>query len=138
MALDDDKINKIINKKINTENALDRPTFKQLSADKVASFGGSWSFIFLFTVFFMGWIAVNTLLGKHAFDYPPFIMLNLILSTLAVFQAPFILMSQNRMSEIDRKREERAYKISIRTEIEIKELHNKIEKLCKIIEKDNL
>ena len=126
---DDQKIKDYIEKQIKSEYRSEKPNFKEKAADNVAHFGGSWRFIFIFIVFFASWIAFNTFI--LVLDPYPFILLNLILSCLAVFQAPFILMSQNRMSEIDRKREERSYKVNMKAELEIQNLHDKVDKLMK-------
>ena len=105
-------------------------TFGQRIADKVASFGGSWTFIISFGVFIFLWISFNIfwLLNK-GFDPYPFILLNLILSCLAALQAPVIMMSQNRQEEKDRERAKKDYMISLRSELEIRTLHEKIDHL---------
>lgn len=121
------QIDTLIGDKINTENLHVTSTFKERAADKVAEFGGSWTFIFSFSLFFTSWVVLNSLHG--AFDGYPFILLNLILSCLSVFQAPFILMSQNRMADIDRKRAENDYRINLKSELEIKDLNAKIDLL---------
>jgi uncharacterized membrane protein len=100
----------------------------QRIADKIASFGGSWTFIGYFFLFLLIWISVNIIeLLKKPFDPYPFILLNLILSCLAAIQAPVILMSQNRKEEKDRKRSQNDYKINLKAELEIKLLHDKID-----------
>lgn len=97
-------------------------------ADKVASFGGSWTFIITFGVFLLLWIVGNTiLLSSKSFDPYPFILLNLILSCIAAIQAPVIMMSQNRKEEKDRQRAENDYLINLKAEIEIRNLHNKLD-----------
>ncbi len=101
-------------------------TTGQRIADKVATFGGSWSFIISFGVVLGCWIGVNLLLATRAFDPFPFIFLNLVLSTIAALQAPVIMMSQNRKDEKDRKRAENDYIINLKAEIEIRNLHQKI------------
>lgn len=123
----ENQINRLIQKQLKHEYRLEKPTFKEETADIVAEFGGSWSFILGFSIFFITWIALNVY-WLH-FDEYPFILLNLILSCLAVFQAPFILMSQNRMADIDRKRDERAYKVALKAELEIKMLDEKLDKI---------
>ena len=99
-------------------------TFGQRVADKVASFGGSWTFIGWFLVTLVGWMALNEDLGKP-FDPYPFILLNLILSCLAAIQAPVILMSQNRQATRDRLEARRDYETNLRAELEIMALHAK-------------
>lgn len=88
---------------------LDEPlTFGQRAADRIAQFGGSWAFIFLFMGIIVCWMAVNSFLLYHRpFDPYPYILLNLVLSCLAALQAPVIMMSQNRQAERDRIRDDR-------------------------------
>ncbi len=105
-------------------------TFGQRIADKVATFGGSWTFIISFAVFLLIWICVNIYwLGNKGFDPYPFILLNLILSSLAALQAPVIMMSQNRQEEKDRERGKMDYMINLKSELEIRMLHEKIDHL---------
>lgn len=99
-------------------------------SDKVASFGGSWKFIILFFAILLVWILINSLyLLLKPFDPYPFILLNLILSCLAAIQAPIIMMSQNRQEMKDRIRSENDYKINLKSEIEIRTLHEKVDHL---------
>ncbi|MBC7389084.1 MAG: DUF1003 domain-containing protein [Opitutaceae bacterium] len=100
----------------------------QKLSDKVAMFGGSWKFIIYFGVFLAIWIIVNVI-TKTPFDPYPFILMNLILSCIAALQAPIIMMSQNRKEEKDRKRAENDYMINLKAEIEIRNLHQKIDLL---------
>ena len=123
--MNDKELNNLIDAQIKHEYSEDIPSLKERSADIVAEFGGSWSFILLFSIFFIVWIVLNIML--YTFDSYPFILLNLILSCLSVFQAPFIIMSQNRLNEIDRKRSEHDYKVNLKAEIEIKSLHKKMD-----------
>ena len=105
-------------------------TFGQKLADKVAEFGGSWGFIIFFMTFLVAWILLNVFwLSNHDFDPFPFILLNLILSCIAAIQAPVIMMSQNRQEEKDRERAKKDYKINLKSELEIRELHEKIDHL---------
>ena len=105
-------------------------TFVQKLADKVAEFGGSWGFIIFFMTFLVAWILLNVFwLSNHGFDPYPFILLNLILSCIAAIQAPVIMMSQNRQEEKDRERAKKDYKINLKSELEIRELHEKIDHL---------
>lgn len=105
-------------------------TFGQKLADKVAEFGGSWGFIIFFMTFLVVWILLNVFwLSNHGFDPYPFILLNLILSCIAAIQAPVIMMSQNRQEEKDRERAKKDYKINLKSELEIRELHEKIDHL---------
>ncbi len=105
-------------------------TFGQQIADKVASFGGSWTFIISFGVFILIWITINVYwFVNKGFDPYPFILLNLILSCLAALQAPVIMMSQNRQEEKDRDRARKDYMINLKSELEIRTLHEKIDHL---------
>ncbi len=105
-------------------------TYGQRIADKVASFGGSWRFIIIFGVFLFIWISGNIFwLANKGFDPYPFILLNLILSCLAAIQAPVIMMSQNRQEEKDRDRAKKDYMINLKSELEIRTLHEKIDHL---------
>jgi len=103
-------------------------TAGQRIADKVASFGGSWTFIISFGVFIFIWISINIFwLINKGFDPYPFILLNLILSCLAALQAPVIMMSQNRQEVKDRDRSKKDYMINLKSELEIRTLHEKID-----------
>lgn len=105
-------------------------TAGQRIADKVALFGGSWKFIIIFLVFIILWMTANVfLLMNKGFDPYPFILLNLILSSLAAFQAPIIMMSQNRQSEKDRQRSQNDYMINLKSELEVRGLHEKLDHL---------
>jgi uncharacterized membrane protein len=105
-------------------------TLGQRVADRVATFGGSWTFIILFGSFLAAWIALNLIfLHNRGFDPFPFILLNLILSCLAAIQAPVIMMSQNRQEEKDRDRAKKDYMINLKSELEIRMLHEKIDHL---------
>lgn len=113
-----------------TENDDSSFTFGQRLADKIASFGGSWKFIIIFGIFIFVWMSINIVfLVAKAFDPYPFILLNLILSCLAALQAPVIMMSQNRQEEKDRERSKQDYMINLKSELEIRMLHEKIDHL---------
>jgi uncharacterized membrane protein len=112
------------------EEEEDTRTFGQVVADKVASFGGSWTFIISFFVFITIWIGSNVfLLLNKGFDPYPFILLNLILSCIAALQAPVIMMSQNRQEEKDRERAKKDYMINLKSELEIRMLDEKLDHL---------
>ena len=102
-------------------------TFGQKAADKLAGFAGSWAFLISFSLFLLCWIGANLWLLKQPFDPYPFILLNLILSCVAAVQAPLIMMSQNRQEEKDRKRSEGDYKINLKSEIIIEDMHYKLD-----------
>lgn len=112
------------------DDTIQKITFGQKIADKVASFGGSWTFIISFGAFIFIWISLNIIfLANKGFDPYPFILLNLILSCLAALQAPVIMMSQNRQEEKDRERAKKDYMINLKSELEIRILHEKIDHL---------
>ncbi len=105
-------------------------TVGQRLADKIASFGGSWTFIISFFLFIILWILTNAvLLTRDPFDPYPFILLNLMLSCLAALQAPVIMMSQNRVEEKDRIRAKHDYQVNLKAEVEIRMLHEKVDHL---------
>ena len=98
-------------------------------ADRVAEVGGSWSFIIGFGLVLLAWIALNSLVLAHAFDPYPYILLNLCLSCLAAIQAPVIMMSQNRQAAVDRLRAQNDYEVNIKYELEILQVHEKLNQL---------
>ena len=109
-------------------------TFGQRVADKVAEFGGSWNFIILFCCFLALWTVGNSylvfhLFHKNPFDPFPYILLNLLLSGVAGLQAPVIMMSQNRQEAKDRLRSEHDYVVNLKAELEIRNLHEKMDHL---------
>ena len=130
--LDQDVVEAIRDNSILSENIKEN-TSKPLTtgdriADKVASFGGSWTFIISFFIFLLAWMFLNFwMLHNKGFDPYPFILLNLILSCLAAIQAPIIMMSQNRQEDKDRDRAEHDYKINLKAELEIKLLSEKLD-----------
>jgi uncharacterized membrane protein len=99
-------------------------------ADRVAAFGGSWTFLICFSVFIALWIAANSLvLYWRPVDPYPYILLNLLLSCLAAIQAPIIMMSQNRQEAKDRLRASNDYQVNLKAELEIRHLHEKMDHL---------
>ncbi|MBM3623618.1 MAG: DUF1003 domain-containing protein [Alphaproteobacteria bacterium] len=108
-----------------------RPTTGERIADKVATFGGSWTFILLFLGFLLAWCALNTLLLSRAtaFDPYPYIFLNLMLSMLAALQAPIIMMSQNRQAIKDRAAARHDYEVNLKAELDLMALHDKLDDL---------
>jgi uncharacterized membrane protein len=111
------------------EYEKDLTTGDRLS-DRMADFGGSWTFIAIFGAVLLGWIVLNSIvLASKPFDPYPFILLNLILSCLAAIQAPVILMSQNRQEAKDRLRSQHDYQINLKAELEIRHLHEKLDHL---------
>jgi uncharacterized membrane protein len=101
--------------------------FGERLADRIATFGGSWSFILMFLAVLLGWIAWNS--ERASFDPYPFILLNLVLSCLAAMQAPVIMMSQNRMAAKDRLDARHDYEVNLKAEMEIMQLHGKLDEL---------
>ncbi|HEV2530289.1 DUF1003 domain-containing protein [Phenylobacterium sp.] len=104
-------------------------TLGQRVADTVAAGMGSWRFIIIQSSILLVWIALNVTAYVHRWDPYPFILLNLALSFQAAYAAPFIMMSQNRQQDIDRKEAEEDHKINIKAELEIELLHQKIDAL---------
>ena len=128
----------LVNEAIAEENLLSQkileaeneeiPTLGQRLADKLADFGGSWWFIIVFSFIIMCWIFINAYhLVNPPYDPYPFILLNLVLSCLAALQAPVIMMSQNRQEEKDRRRARNDYMINLKAEIEVRNLHGKLD-----------
>jgi uncharacterized membrane protein len=115
----------------NTDEEFDDArTLGERLSDHLASFGGSWTFIIIFAAFLWVWIAFNLIVPEgQRFDIYPFILLNLILSTLAAIQAPIIMMSQKRQEAKDRLRSENDYRVNLKAELEIRHLHEKLDYL---------
>jgi uncharacterized membrane protein len=105
-------------------------SFGERLADRIAAFGGSWTFLICFAAFLMVWIGINSLvLYYRPFDPYPYILLNLLLSCLAAIQAPIIMMSQNRQEAKDRLRSQHDYQVNLKAELEIRHLHEKVDHL---------
>jgi uncharacterized membrane protein len=114
----------------------DTLTFGQRLADRVAAFGGSWTFIMSFAAALVAWAALNTvILAQEAFDPFPYILLNLFLSMLAALQAPVIMMSQNRQSSKDRLKADMDYDVNLKAELEIAQLHRKVDHILERLER---
>jgi len=123
------KENKVISASLDGDNK-ESVSVGDRVADKVAEFGGSWTFIISFILFLIVWIVANIFwLNNKGFDPYPFILLNLILSCVAALQAPVIMMSQNRQEDKDRERARNDYMVNLKAELEIRELHEKIDHL---------
>lgn len=131
--LDKEVLDSLVDQESIVKNASElesKLTYGQKLADKVAEFGGSWAFIISFGVFIFIWISINTIfLLSKSFDPYPFILLNLFLSCLAAIQAPIIMMSQNRKEQKDRQRAENDYMVNLKSELEIRQLHEKVDNL---------
>ena len=133
------KLHKLVKDSIDAEELLiqnlSNPPLEKLTpgqelSDQVARFGGSWKFIIWFGAILSLWIIFNVLaIGIYKFDPYPFILMNLILSTIAALQAPIIMMSQNRQEEKDRTRSENDYLINLKAEMQIRSLNQKIDLL---------
>jgi uncharacterized membrane protein len=125
------KEQELLSKNINIEFERQLKVGDRL-ADRLAAFAGSWRFIIGFFVVLIIWIAVNAVaLMQKPFDPYPFILLNLVLSCLAAIQAPVILMSQNRQEARDRLRSEQDYAVNLKAELEIRQMHEKIDHLLR-------
>lgn len=131
--LDEDIIHLVLEKQIATNEEEKEETVGQRIADQIAKMGGSWTFIICFLVFLIGWIFLNVVLFT-SFDPYPFILLNLLLSCIAAIQAPIIMMSQNRQEQKDRIRSENDYKVNLKTEIIIQDLHTKLDTILATLE----
>ncbi|MBF0441304.1 MAG: DUF1003 domain-containing protein [Oligoflexales bacterium] len=130
--LDESLVNHIKNQvsvvKETAESQQTRLTFGDMVADAMAKFGGSWSFIICFASIIFVWIIFNSIkFLDRPFDPYPYILLNLVLSCLAALQAPIIMMSQNRQEERDRNRSESDYLINLKAELEVRQLHEKLD-----------
>ena len=116
-------------------------SFGQRLADRISAFGGSWTFVIIFLVVLVIWMLVNSIYlvsPKVPFDPYPYILLNLILSTVAALQAPVIMMSQNRQTQKDKLDITENYKVSLKTDLEITRLHQKLDELTQIISLANV
>ena len=125
----EDIISLLADSRISANPDKEKYTFGQRAADKIAEFAGSWAFIFSFSALLILWMVGNVILAKRAFDPYPFILLNLVLSCVAALQAPLIMMSQNRQEEKDRRRAENDYKVNLKTEIMIEDIHGKMNRI---------
>jgi uncharacterized membrane protein len=134
-ALDQDVLRSLHQHETVSENVeaeySERATVGERLADRIASFGGSWTFILSFAAVLTAWIVLNSLGSGEHFDPFPYILLNLVLSCLAAVQAPVIMMSQNRQEAKDRSRSEHDYKVNLKAELEIRHLHEKIDHLLR-------
>jgi uncharacterized membrane protein len=117
------------------EEEDEQMTFGEHIADRVASFGGSWTFIMIFALFLVVWMVMNSVvLIKGSIDPFPYILLNLFLSMTAALQAPVIMMSQRRQSTKDRLRADLDYQINLKSELEVAQLHRKLDHLTERFE----
>jgi len=128
---DEELIHALISQKVTVNDNAGGRTLGQRAADSVAKFAGSWAFIFSFLAGMCVWMVINILMGAKAFDAYPFILLNLVLSCIAAVQAPLIMMSQNRQEAKDRERAENDYKVNLKNEIVIDDLHVKLDQIIR-------
>jgi CRP/FNR family transcriptional regulator, cyclic AMP receptor protein len=134
LRLTDELIRAGVARNLNEEED-EQMTFGERIADRVASFGGSWTFIMIFGTFLVSWIILNSVfLARKPIDAFPYILLNLFLSMIAALQAPVIMMSQNRQSIKDRLKADLDYKVNLRSELEVAELHRKLDHLTERFE----
>lgn len=125
---DDELTELLLENKISVSNDK-KITFGQRASDKLAEFAGSWFFIIAFTLFLLIWVLINVYFLKNPFDPYPFIMLNLVLSCVSAIQAPLIMMSQKRQEQKDRERAEDDFKVNLKCEIILENLHRKLDEL---------
>ena len=127
---DEELMHLLIHQKVSLNLNEDKKlSFGQRAADGVARFAGSWAFIISFLLVMLLWIVTNLLMATRAFDAYPFILLNLVLSCIAAVQAPLIMMSQNRQEAKDRSRAENDYRVNLKNELIIDDLHEKVDAL---------
>lgn len=123
-----------VSRNVNLEEQ-ERLTFAQRVADRVATFGGSWSFILIFFAIMLVWVVLNsTALLRDHFDPYPYILLNLALSMIAAIQAPVIMMSQNRQASKDRLKSDLDYEVNFKAELEVAHLHRKVDRMYERLE----
>ena len=129
---DEEKVHLLLNKTVSENNEC-KESFGQRASDRLSSLAGSW-FVIGFTLLLLVWITVNTVLAAKSFDPYPFILLNLVLSCVSAIQAPLIMMSQKRQDEKDRRRSENDYKINLKCEILLKNMHYKLDRIIEYID----
>ncbi len=121
-------LEKTVSRNINHSNK-ETLSFGDKLSDKIAEVAGSWTFIISFCMVLVLWMVLNTVILLKPYDPAPFILLNLVLSCIAALQAPVIMMSQNRQEKKDRLRAENDYKVNLKSEIIIEDLHVKLDEL---------
>ena len=130
---DEEKVHLLLNKTVSENNEC-KESFGQRASDRLSSLAGSWTFVIGFTLLLLVWITVNTVLAAKSFDPYPFILLNLVLSCVSAIQAPLIMMSQKRQDEKDRRRSENDYKINLKCESLLKNMHYKLDRIIECID----
>ena len=131
---DEEILHALINERVSKDAISEHDrnlTTGQKAADGLARFAGSWKFIIYFFLILVLWIALNAVVLSKPFDVYPFILMNLILSCLAAIQAPVIMMSQNRQEQKDRLRAKNDYKVNLKSEIIVEDIHNKLDTIIK-------
>lgn len=134
--MDDEEIIHLVLEKTVSLPDKSSTTKGQKLADIIAKIAGSWTFIIIFVISLATWMIFNHIF-KNSIDPYPFILLNLILSCVAAIQAPIIMMSQNRQEQKDRLRNENDYKVNLKTEIIIQDLHSKLDEIIEELKKNN-
>ena len=124
--MENEEIIHLLLEKSVSNQVKEKETFGMKIADNIARIAGSWTFIIVFSVIIIGWMILNVIM-LLTFDPYPFILLNLFLSCVAAIQAPIIMMSQNRQDQKDRIRAKNNYKVNLKTEIIIQDLHEKLD-----------
>lgn len=119
------------------KNDDETKTKGDILADKVSKYLGSWPFVIGFSIFLVLWVVINGVMSVSAVDPYPFILLNLVLSCIASLQAPIIMMSQNRQAKKDSVRNQFDYKVDLKSELILEDIHDRIVKLTKLIEDQN-
>lgn len=132
---DEEKVHLLLNKTVSENNEC-KENFGQRASDRLSSLAGSWTFVIGFTLLLLVWITVNTVFAAKSFDPYPFILLNLVLSCVSAIQAPLIMMSQKRQDEKDRRRSENDYKINLKCEILLKNMHYKLDRIIECIDEN--
>ena len=132
---DEEKVHLLLNKTVSENNEC-KESFGQRASDRLSSLAGSWTFVIGFTLLLLVWITVNTVMAAKSFDPYPFILLNLVLSCVSAIQAPLIMMSQKRQDEKDRRRSENDYKINLKCEILLKNMHYKLDRIIECIDEN--
>lgn len=132
---DEGKVHLLLNKTVSENNEC-KESFGERASDRLSSLAGSWTFVIGFTLLLLVWITVNTVLAAKSFDPYPFILLNLVLSCVSAIQAPLIMMSQKRQDEKDRRRSENDYKINLKCEILLKNMHYKLDRIIECIDEN--
>ena len=132
---DEELIHQLITTQVSENHVEKKPSFGARASDAVARFAGSWAFIFSFIGIMVAWMVINVVLSVRAFDAYPFILLNLVLSCIAAVQAPLIMMSQNRQEAKDRRRSENDYRVNLKSELVVDDLHRKMDEVLKNQEK---